>query len=222
MRPLNEKNSFERKSNARDFNKICFVVPEGDSTEVQYFEGLKKSSDYLNLNKRIHLTLLENEEKEFGQSHLKRKISNFENSVKEGKIGYLKDIDRVAFIADRDPQNFKEEQYDEIVKQCVKAGYELYISNPTFELFLLMHDDRIFNLDRKQMIENRKISSKRFLETKVNEFFGHNKRHLVFDIYKDRIAIAIKNEKKFCEDLKELKSNLGSNVGLFLDSLIRH
>ena len=142
--------------------------------------------------------------------------------VKEGKIGYLKDIDRVVFIADRDPQNFKEEQYDEIVKQCVKAGYELYISNPTFELFLLMHDDRIFDLDRKQMIENRKISSKRFLETKVKEFFGHNKRHLVFDIYKYRIAIAIKNEKKFCEDLKELKSNLDSNVGLFLDSLMRH
>ena len=85
-----------------------------------------------------------------------------------------------------------------------------------------MHDDRIFDLDRKQMIESRKISSKRFLETKVNEFFGPNKRHLVFDIYKDRIAIAIKNEKKFCEDLKELKSNLCSNVGLFLDSLMRH
>ena len=220
MRELGNSSNFIRKSNNKEFTKFCFIVPEGDVTEIRYFEGLKNNSEYLHLNKLIKLSIIENEQDEFGQSHLKRKIENFEASVKEGKIDYDKDVDTVVFVFDRDPQNFKENQYDTYVEKCCEKGYILCISNPTFELFLLMHDNQIFTLDRKMMLENRKQSSKRFLELQVEKFFHHNKRNLNFDIYKSKIKTAIKNEKEFCEDLIDLKNQLGSNVGKFIDTLM--
>lgn len=208
------------KRNNREFNKFCFIVSEGDVTEIRYFEGLKNNSECLHLNKLIKLTIIENEEDEVGQSHLKRKINNFEDSVKEGKINYDKDVDIAVFVFDRDPQNFKSEQYDTYLKLCREKGYKLCISNPTFELFLLMHDDKIFNLDRKKMLENCKENSKRYLELQVENFFHHNKRNLDFAIYKDKIKTAIKNEQEFCEDLYGLKEELGSNVAQFIGTLM--
>ena len=83
-----------------------------------------------------------------------------------------------------------------------------------------MHDNQIFTLDRKMMLENRKQSSKRFLELQVEKFFHHNKRNLNFDIYKSKIKTAIKNEKEFCEDLIGLKNQLGSNIGKFIETLM--
>ena len=219
MREL-KTSSLNRALVKRDFNKIVFIIPEGEVTEIKYFEGIHSCSEYLNINKLIKISLIENEENEKGQSHIKRKISNFEKSVTEGKIAYNKDIDQVVFVIDRDPHNFNAQQYDEALKYCNNKGYTLCVSNPAFELFLLMHDDRIFTLSQEDLLKNRKLTSKRYLEKKVCEFFGHNKLHLDFSKYKDKVKSAIKNEKRFCEDINKLKDSLGSNIGLFLESLI--
>ena len=96
------------------------------------------------------------------------------------------------------------------------------ISNSTFEFFLIMHDDKIFDLDKKEMLENRRTKrrSKRFLELKLSEIFGCNKKNIDFEKFKPNIKKAIKNEKQFCEDVDKLKDELGSNVGKLLDSMI--
>ena len=85
-----------------------------------------------------------------------------------------------------------------------------------------MHDDKIFDLDKKEMLENRRATrrSKRFLEVKLSEIFGCNKTNLDFEKFKPNIKKAIKNEKQFCEELDKLKNELGSNVGILLDSMI--
>ncbi len=128
----------------------------------------------------------------------------------------------MIFVIDRDPQNFSEEQLEEFVKKCKENGYYTCLSNPTFEIFLIMHDDRIFDLDRKEMLENRRATrrSKRFLEKKLSEFFECSKTNLDFEKFKPNINKAINNEKQFCEDLEKLKNELGSNVGKLLDSMI--
>ena len=85
-----------------------------------------------------------------------------------------------------------------------------------------MHDDKVFDLDRQEMLENRRETrrSKRFLEVKLSEIFECNKRNIDFEKFKPNIKKAIKNEKKFCEDLERLKNELGSNVGTLLDEII--
>ena len=95
-------------------------------------------------------------------------------------------IDQVVFLIDKDPHNFSAKQYDEAVKYCNNEGYTLCVSNPAFELFLLMHDDRIFTVN---------------LEKKVSDFFGHNKSNFDFSKYKDKVKVLLKTKKDFVKTL---------------------
>ena len=199
-----------------------YIIPEGDNTEIQYFCGVRDNSTDLNIKPLIEIIPIENETSEHGQSHPKWKINNFERDLKSGKFTYDMEIDKVCFVIDRDPQNLSESQLDEFINKCRDNGYEVYISNPTFEVFLIMHDDRVLSLNRQEMLENRRNSrrGKRFLEIKLFEFFQCNKKNLNFQKFKSNIKKAIINEKQFCEDIESLKNNLGSNVGKLLDNMI--
>lgn len=211
----------ERTSLGLEPKSKYYIVPEGDKTEIQYFCGIRNNAFDLNIKPIIAIIPVENDETEQGQSHPLRKIENFNKALKEDIFTYSKDIDKVCFVIDRDPQNFSEKQLDEFIQQCSEHGYEVYLSNPTFELFLLMHDDKVLELDRTEMLENLKQNkSKRFLEVKLSEIFGCNKTNLDFEKFKPNILNAIKNEKEFCENLIDLKNMLGSNVGTLLDSII--
>lgn len=212
----------ERTSLGLEPKSKYYIIPEGDNTEIQYFCGVRDNARELNIVPLIEIIPIENDEWEYGQSHPKRKLSNFEKDLENGKFTYDNDIDKICFVIDRDPQNFSENQLDDFIDNCNKNKYEVYLSNPTFELFLIMHDDRVLKIDKKEMLENRRNGKKgkRFLEKKLSEYFGFNKKNLDFEKIKPNIKKAIKNEKQFCEELDKLKNELGSNVGRLLDSII--
>ena len=221
MRIVNENGiNLERPKGNEEPKSKYYIIPEGDNTEIQYFCGIRDNSEELNIKPLIEIVPVENEEEEEGQSHPKRKLDN--KSLADEKFIYKENFDKAIFVIDRDPQNLNKEQLDEFIKNCDEDGYFVYLSNPTFEVFLLMHDDKILDLDRKKMLENRRKTrrSKRFLEIKLSEIFGCNKRNIDFEKFKPNIKKAIENEKKFCEDLEKLKRELGSNVGKFLDTII--
>ncbi len=200
-----------------------FIVPEGDNTENIYFCGIANNKKYLKIRPLIEIIPIENDETEKGHSHPKKKIDNFNKYLKKNKDNYIfdKKIDKVYFVIDRDPQNLKSKQLDEFIKECEKHKYEICLSNPTFEVFLLMHNNKVLRLNRKKMLKNKKVSKKRrFLERELSSIFGCSKENLRFEAFKDNILNAIKNEKHFCEDLKELKTKLGSNVGKLIESMI--
>jgi len=223
MRIANEHSvNLERKQGSKSPKQKYYIIPEGDETEIRYFKGIEQNRKFLNIKPLIEIVLIENEDDENGQSHPKWKIKNFENDLKEGKFDFYSEIDKVCFVVDRDPQNFKEKQLEEFINCCKEQGYDVYISNPTFEFFLLLHSDVVLELDKKEMLENKrhKRRGKRFLELKLFEIFGCKKTNIDFEKFKSYIKRAIKNEKSFCEDLEGLKDNLGSNVGKLLDSMM--
>lgn len=224
MRIVNKNGvNLERTKGNEEPKSKYYIIPEGDNTEIQYFCGIRDNAEELNIKPLIEIVPVENDEDEGGQSHPKRKLDNFNKSLGEGRFTYKENFDKAIFIIDRDPQNLSKDQLDEFIKNCDKDGYFVCLSNPTFELFLLMHDDKIFDLDRQEMLENRRETrrSKRFLEIKLSEIFGCNKRNIDFEKFKPKIKKAIKNEKKFCEDLERLKNELGSNVGTLLNAIIK-
>ena len=222
MRIVNNNGlNLERKKGNKEPKSIYYIVTEGDKTELQYFEGINKNREKIGIKALIEIILLENEKEEYGQSHPLRKIENFNKSLKNDKFTYSKEIDKVCFIVDRDKKNFKDYQYDEFIQKCNKYGYFPYISNPTFEIFLLMHSDKIFEFEETDLLENRKVNrNKRFLEMQLSNIFYCNKRNINFDNFRSRIKTAIKHEKEFCENINELKNNLGSNVGILLSEMI--
>lgn len=218
---MREASKLERTSLGLNPKSKYYIIPEGEKTEIQYFLGIRDNTREININSLIEVIPIENDDEELGQSHPIRKINNFNEDIENNKFLYDKEIDKVCFVIDRDPQNFSEEQFDNFLRMCKDYNYKVYVSNPTFELFLLMHDDKIFGIDRTAMLENRRVSnSKRFLEVKLSEIFGCNKKNINFEKFKVNIKKAINNEKRFEENLVNLKYNLGSNVGTLLDEMI--
>lgn len=213
----------ERRKGNKEPKSKYFIVTEGDKTEIQYFQGIKKNKDEIGIKDLIEIVPVKNEEQEKGESHPLRKIENFNKSLENDKFIYDKDIDKVCFVVDRDKQNFKSEQYDEFIEKCNSYEYYAYVTNPTFELFLLMHSNKIFEYEEELLLENKKVNkNKRFLEIQLSNIFSCNKRNIDFNKFKNRIKIAITNEKEFCENISELKDKLGSNVGVLLNEMMKN
>lgn len=115
---------------------------------------------------------------------------------------YSPELDEICLIIDRDAKNFKSEQYNEIKTICSKKHYQLFVSNPCFEFWLLLHFDKVFELTESDLLMNRRIgkskSSKKFIEKTLSDIlYGYNKNNLNFSGFKDRILVAIQNEKNF-------------------------
>lgn len=138
-------------------------------------------------------------------------------------LDYNPKIDVINLIVDRDKGNFKSHQYDNLVKKCKENNISLYISNPCFEAWLLMHFEEFDNLDFDKLLENKRVNSKRksrkYSDKMLSEIIGYNKSNLNFDIFVDRIDESIKREKKYCEDIEELKNKIGSNAGILIENM---
>jgi hypothetical protein len=153
--------------------------------------------------------------------YLKKKY-NIENSaetiseyIKSSEVVFDKDYDRVCIVVDRDRQSFTADQYDYVLEQCRRHGFDLFVSNPCFEFWLLLHFPGAGRIDRKAVLRNRRTSSrKNYVEALLsNHMNGYRKNAVNFSILKDRVNLAVEQEKLFCEDIEGLKTKLGTNVG---------
>lgn len=160
----------------------------------------------------------------FSELSLKDLIPQLHTYFESQKVTYSKDFDKICLIVDRDKQSFKEDQYDEVLKACQDNHYELYITNPCFEFWLLLHFDEVNTIDRAKLLENKKPKAKakdRFITKELKKLLiGYRKNDIKFGELKNRITNAIRNEKLFCEDILSLKTELGSNVGTLIDELM--
>lgn len=151
-------------------------------------------------------------------------LDNLETTIKEQEFTYDKKIDSLCLVVDRDPESFTSQQFDEVYKTCKSHGFDLLVSNPCFEFWLLLHFNRVHELDRDLLLKNSKVrdsnNSPRFIDYELKKCLGKYKKNL-YDAKQlvDLIDLAIENEKAFCESLPELKTQLGSNVGCFISSL---
>lgn len=138
-------------------------------------------------------------------------------------LDYNEEIDVINLIVDRDKSSFKDYQYFNLLNECYKENIKLYVSNPCFEVWLLMHFDEFENLDHQKLLENKRVSkskkSRKYADKMLSNIIGYNKKDLKFDTFIDRVDDAIKREKNYCENLKELENKIGSNVGKLIENL---
>lgn len=151
------------------------------------------------------------------------RLERLKKYLESQQISYCPGYDKVCIIVDRDPQSFKAEQYDYVVEKCQTEGYQLYVTNPCFEFWLLLHFDEVMDMNPEDLRKNAKMTNKskrRFTEYKLRELVpGYQKNDIRFSVFLPRIEIAIRNEKKFEEDVLKLKDHLGSNVGCLIAEL---
>ncbi|EQB20444.1 MULTISPECIES: RloB family protein [Dehalobacter] len=152
---------------------------------------------------------------------LTNQIEDIINYIEEQQILYIKDWDYICMIIDRDKGNIKGSQYEQILEKCREKSLRLFVTNPTFEFWLLLHSPKVFEYDPMELLANPKNGKKRLLEKTLSDIFkGYRKEYIKFDRFMPYIRTAIANEKKFCENVFGLKDKLGSNVGELLAECI--
>lgn len=154
-------------------------------------------------------------------------INNLEDFIESQFESFDKEFDEVCLIFDRDKKSFSELQFEQLVALCKENGYKLYITNPCFEFWLLMHFDTVFELDRDKLNQNDKINVNgeliNYTELKLREIIPEfKKNNICFDQFKDNLNKAIINSKHFETNLEELKNTIGTNLGFLFEEFIKN
>lgn len=185
---------------------------------------LKKLDSYVDDIEKNCSLILKTLQEEYNLSHV---LSDIPNIIKEGGFTYEEGFDKICLIIDRDRESFvsssKNNQYKYVADKCEEMGFGLYVSNPCFEFWLLLHFDKVFELNRDKLLENPKVTAKRrYVEQELRRIWpGYKKTSYRAEELVRDIDHAIDNEKKFCEDIVNLENSLGSNIGkLIMD--MRH
>lgn len=145
---------------------------------------------------------------------------NFEVYFQAQNVTYSNTVDKLNIVIDRDMQNFKDFQYDEVLEFCKENNVNLFVSHPTFEFWLMLHFKEVLEEDKIKMLENKHIGSRRYLEKRLHDICKYKKSKLIFKDFEPYIKDAINREKLFKEDLISLKNELGSNVGILINNML--
>ena len=217
-----------------------YCVSEGP-TEESYFYGIRNNRAELNIKNDVYIHVVEKEEEQKTLSHPKQLVDaclvqmghmdEDGNEISEEDWekyckweDYDPEIDQVCVIFDRDYRDL-EKHLKKIYELCEKHKINVVMSNPNFELWLLMHFPNIKQYDRKKLLENKKnlrhevdenaSKSKKYLEILVaksaNGYSKGSKIH--FERFLPLVDDAINQAKLYCEDSQLLENELGTSVG---------
>jgi hypothetical protein len=160
-------------------------------------------------------------------------LSHLADAIETRDITYEPEVDTIAFIVDRDRNSFFEteetKQYSYVLQTCRENNIRLYVSNPCFEFWILLHFDEVLEIDKEKLLKNDRISkspnSECFVQGEIRELF---KKHGLGTYKKERydalqlaarVDTAVRNEKQFCENVEELEHTVGCNIGLLIEDM---
>lgn len=220
-----------------------YCVSEGP-TEESYFTGVRNNKIELGIKNDVFIEVVEKEQESFSHPEqlVKACLFNMGRIDAEGrdipekewglncKWDYDPEIDCVCVIFDRDYRGL-ESCLPNLYDKCNKHNIYIAISNPNFELWLLMHFPDIEQYDREILLRNPKnLRNQLFPERSTNKKYleivlsimakGYSKGSRInFDRFKEGIPLAIAQEKLFCEEPELLSSELGSSVGKLIEKM---
>lgn len=150
-------------------------------------------------------------------------IKNIGITLNEQSIPYAPEIDKICLVVDRDPMSFTSSQFDYVKNTCATNNVQFYISNPGFELWLLMHSCNFAMMKDDLAAKFSTMAPPVFLDhiesLLKQEFDGYNKSKIKTQTFMQAIDAAVANEKLFTENIDELKSGMGSNVGVLIQEM---
>ena len=160
--------NYTRKEASLD-SKLIIIAAEGEFTEKIYFEALRKHARY----SRVHIKILERDEE------------NRHNSSPEYVLGQLTQYklenpieqdDELWLVIDKDKWTAK--SIRAVAQRCAQdSSYHLALSNPCFELWLILHiiDASLESDEEKvKMLKNRKEKKNAdpYLKRKLRALLG--------------------------------------------------
>lgn len=213
------------------FRKYFFLC-EGENTEKFYFEALIDSKKELGISPNVYLEFLEKTEEDRSRSAPQCLIELADKFVDDNDENFDKEFDKIVLVFDLDIYESKPNDFVTVFNDAKEKGYLLALTNPSFELFLLLHKDRslidIINPVEEDIVKNEWVirddgSRKRFISNMFYETFGFDSKsnsqisNFVFDM-----NIAITQEKNINQDVENSQHILTSNVGKIIENIMNN
>ena len=149
-------------------------------------------------------------------------LIDFANKQKK-KIGFHKKWDKMIVVFDADIFEKKVTNFQEVVALGEKENI-LAISNPSFELFLLLHfkdayeKDILPNMDA--IIKNEKVGNHTFIYHLLWKRTGKNsKKNPEIGELATQIGIEIEQERKINQDIHDCQGKITCNIGKIIEMI---
>lgn len=158
----------ERREAFRDA-RLIVIASEGKDTERIYFKALAK--EYTNL--RVHVHILERSENEQNNSspeHVLQQLNDYKSKYD------LKADDELWLVVDKD--RWTEAMLSHVATECSQeVAMHMALSNPCFELWLLLHMEDAASLspeEQEQWMKNRRRSKNAdpYLKVRLRQKMG--------------------------------------------------
>lgn len=200
-----------------------FFICEGANTETWYFRKLIDIRKSLNIHPLIDIRLLEKTEEDKDISFPRKLIAFAESQKENEEISFDKERDKMIIVFDADIFEERVKNYDEVIA-FGETDNILAISNPAFELFLLLHFDNAYEEDIKpnqeQIIRNEKEGNQTFIYRLLLAKTGINsKKNPAIGEVAENVDVAIAQEKKINEDIHDCRGKVTCNIGKIIESI---
>lgn len=207
------RRDFKRKSGFRD-SRLIIIAAEGEETEKQYFEGIKARYD----NPRVHVEVLERLDSASDPAKIIKILDQFRSDYK-----LRRGHDQLWLVIDVD--RWGNQKLSLVSQQCAQKRYQLAISNPSFEIWLLLHVRSLDTYPPEILVEllaNRKDRRRTRIEQELLLLLGkYNKTNLDMEYFAHRVFVAIQNARN--SDLNpetRWPNQLGTRVYLLLEEIV--
>jgi hypothetical protein len=212
-----ERKEFVRLKNVRKTNNLFIIATEGEKTEVEYFEQFKDIISAKNL--KVYIKLIPSKS---GRSSPKSILENLDTYNEEYK---LLEEDSLWIVIDRD--HWKERDISDVAAKCQQKSYRLALSNPCFEIWLILHfaDVSQFSIVYKRELElNKRINSNRTSTENELRKYCHNykKNHFDFSSIFPNTKTAVQNAKRLITNPRaRWPINIGTDIYKLIEELMK-
>lgn len=201
-----------------------FFICEGANTEVFYFKQLVNLRKKLGIHPLIDVCLLEKTDADKNLSNPKRLIEFAEEQKLNSDISFDQEHDRMIVVIDADIYERKPEDYPEVLEMARNYNDILGVTNPAFELFLLLHYKASYDMDiipnAEDILENRKINNRRYISQLFSQKSGMNsKTNPAVGNLAVNIDIAILQEQNLNQNVENCIGKLTSNIGKIISDI---
>ena len=216
LREFSNWNVRDDKEEVEPLKKYIFLC-EGSVTEVAYFKHLMKIRRKLGIHPFIDISILERTEGDVSISAPKR-------LVQFGRDCFDGERDTIVVVFDADVFERGQPHYFDILENARQENFAVGVTNPCFELFLLLHYENGFS---------------EYIEPNALELLSPKglKNKLAYTILKERagvdsksnksigklaefVTIAIEEERFLNRDINDCKGKITSNIGQIIDGIL--
>lgn len=220
------KRTTDIKKQIDPYRKYIFVC-EGKNTECWYFKRLIDLKKELDIHPLIDVQLMEKPEGEENNSNPKKLIEFADSLRKEPEMKFDRKNDRIIIVFDVDIFKHDSKGKEEFQKLLDDRKENIFaVTNPSFELFLLLHYDDAYNkyikCKKKEIFENKKVTKKRkFIDKYFSSVSGMNpKENPKIGNLAENVKNAIKEEKNLNQNIDLALNKITSNVGKIIQEII--